>query len=172
MDTEEPVIAPFLVLIDTREQAPFSFRGFRTDARQGHRPLVVPIALAALPSGDYSLEGCEERITIERKSAADAYQTFCHERTRFERELERLSDLEFAAVVIESPWSRLLFDPPPHTQFSPKSFFRSVIAWQVRFPRVQWWACETRTFAERVTLRLLERFHRDRTARGEGRQVE
>ena len=44
---------------------------------------------------------------------------------------------------------------------SPKSFYRSVIAWNIRYPRVHFWAAETRTFAERTTLRWLQRFWED-----------
>lgn len=158
-------IAPFTVVIDSREQFPFGFTGYTADARQQRRPLVIPVQTAGLDSGDYSLLGFERRIAVERKSLSDAYSTFCHDRDRFERELARLNELEFAGVVIEAAWPTILHQPPPHTRFSPKSFFRSVVAWNVRFPRVHWWSCETRSFAERVTLRWLERFWLDAAER-------
>lgn len=159
------IVAPFRVVIDTREQFPFSFTGYKADAHKGYKPLVIPTVTYGLKTGDYSLEGYEDRIAIERKSAADAYSTFSHERERFERELERLSEMEFAGVVIEAGWPSLIGSPPPRSNFSPKSFFRSVIAWQVRYPKVQWWPAETRSWAERVTLRWLERFWRDKHER-------
>lgn len=161
----DPVIAPYTVIVDTREQHPFSFTGFKADADKQYRPLVIPIEQAGLPTGDYSLKGFEDRAAIERKGLSDAFSTFTPPRDRFERELERLNAMEFAAVVIEASWPTIRYHPPPHSEFSPKSFFRSVIAWQVRFPRVQWWTCETRTFAEHVTLRLLERFWLDEQKR-------
>jgi DNA excision repair protein ERCC-4 len=155
------VVAPYTIIVDSREIHRFGFTGYRADARQQKKPLVIPVEVAALKTGDYSLKGYENRIAVERKALQDAFSTFCHERDRFERELERLNALEFAGVVIEAGWPSILNSPPPHTQFSPKSFFRSVVAWNVRYPRVHFWACETRSFAERVTLRWLERFFLD-----------
>lgn len=163
--SQDYIICPFTVIADSREQSPWHFTGFKADAAQNYKPLIVPVEVAGLKSGDYSLKGFEDRVGIERKSLADAYSTFSQGRDRFERELERLQEMEFAAVVIEASWPAVLFSPPPHTKFSPKSFFRSVIAWQIRYPQVHWWACETRTFAERVTFRLLQRFWLDEQER-------
>jgi ERCC4-type nuclease len=159
------VVAPFVVIADSREGHPFTFTGFKSDARHGYKSLIVPVVTRGLKTGDYSLEGYEDRIAVERKSAQDAYSTFSQERERFIRELERLNEMEFAAVVIEAGWPSLLKSPPPQSKFSPKSFFRSVVAWQVRYPRVQWWAAETRSWAERVTLRWLERWWKDEQER-------
>ena len=164
-DSQDYVIAPYTIICDSREQHIFPFLGYRCDARQNYRPLIIPTEVAGLKTGDYSLKGFEEVVAIERKSLQDAYSTFCAGRERFERELERLNALEFAFVVVEADWGTILNNPPPHTKFSPKSFYRSVIAWQVRFPKVQWWFCATRSFAERTTLRLLERFWLDDQAR-------
>lgn len=160
-DTHDYVLAPFTILIDSREQHPFPFLGYRCDARQQYRPLIIPTKVQGIKSGDYSIEGYEDRVAVERKSLSDAYSTFCAGRDRFERELERLNAMEFAGVVIEASWPSILKQPPPHTKFSPKSFFRSVIAWQVRFPKIQWWAAETRWMAERVTFNWLRRFYED-----------
>ncbi len=48
------------IIIDTREQAPFTFEGYETK-------------IATLKTGDYSLEGFEDKVAVERKSKADAY---------------------------------------------------------------------------------------------------
>lgn len=155
------VAFPVPVLIDTREQLPYTFAGLRADAKQGGGPLVVEARRATLASGDYSLDGYADRVAVERKSAADAFQTFSRGRDRFERELARLNDLEFAAVVVESEWSEMLASPP--TAMLPKTVFRSVIAWQQRYPRVHWWPVPGRAVAEAATLRILERFYREST---------
>jgi len=154
-------ITPFTILIDTREQAPFSFRGFTADAKQGHQPLIVPVKTETLPTGDYSLDEMKDRIAVERKSLSDAYGTFGAGRERFERELQRLNEMEFAAMVIEAGWSAIIGRPPPQSKLSPKTVYRSILAWQQRYPRCHWWACDTRTFAERTTLRILQRFWLD-----------
>jgi hypothetical protein len=156
------VVAPFTVIVDSREQHPYSFTGFRADARQGRKPLMVPVEVAGLKTGDYSIKGYEGTIAIERKSKQDAYQTFCHEHDRFERELERLNALPgWAGIVVEASWASCIYDPPPHTKYLPKSFYRQVRAWQIRYRSVHWEFCDTRSWAERTVLRWLERYYRD-----------
>jgi len=163
------IIAPFVVAIDTREQAAWNFRGLRADAKNNYVDLVVPTKVATLPTGDYSIIGMEGLVTIERKSLEDAYNTFGDGRDRWERELNRLADFQFAAVIVEAGWSSILAHVQPPSvsgrQFTAKHFYRSVIAWQVRFPMIQWWFCRTRTFAERSAFRLLQRFWLDNAER-------
>jgi hypothetical protein len=152
------------VIIDTREQLPFSFAGLTCDVSDGGGPLTVPTIRDTLPSGDYSLQGYAG-IAIERKSLADCYHTIGQGRDRFERELLRLSDLKFAAVVIEATWPEVCAEPPPHTLLPPKVVFRSILAWSVRYPRVHWLPCGDRRLAEVTTFRLLERFVKEELSR-------
>jgi ERCC4-type nuclease len=161
MTTSDYTISPFTILIDTREQAPYSFRGFLADANRDNAPLVVPVKTATLQTGDYSIDTMKDQVAVERKSLSDLYGTIGQGRERFERELVRLDDMEFAAVVIEAGWSAIIGHPPTHSELRPKTVYRSIIAWQQRYPRVHWWACDTRTFAERTTLRILQRFWTD-----------
>jgi hypothetical protein len=160
------VVAPYTVIVDSREQHPYSFTGYKADARQGRKPLIVPVEIAGLPTGDYSIKGLEHAVACERKSLQDAYQTFCHGHDRFERELARLNALPgWAGIVVESSWGSAIRNPPPHTKYSPKSFYRQVRAWQIRFRGVHWEFCETRSWAERTTLRWLERYYLDEMKR-------
>lgn len=146
----KPPAAPMAVVVDSREQAPYSWPGVAT-------------IRAALPAGDYSVQGLEARVAIERKSLGDAYGTFGRGRARFERELEKLAQMEFAAVVIEASMLHALTCPPPKVQkFTPKHFNRAVVAWSERFG-VHFWYCCCRELAQRQTYILLERFWRDVT---------
>ncbi len=68
----------------------------------------------------------------------------------------------------QPPWSRWLAmlaaampGPPSHSQLPPKNVFRTINAWEVRYPRVHWHLCPNREFAEVKTFRLLERFIRE-----------
>lgn len=152
------------VVYDTREQLPFTFEGLRCDQTDGGGPLTVPTVRGTLASGDYSLLGYETRVAVERKSLQDAYGTIGQGRDRFERELERLSVMEFAAVVIEASWHELASDPPSHTQLPPKTVIRSILAWTVRYP-VRWIPAGPRRLAEVTTFRLLERFLKEEQKR-------
>lgn len=159
------LVTPYSVIIDTREQSPYAFVGLHADARQGGRPLSIPLVMRTLRSGDYSLEGHENEVAVERKSLADFFNTIGQGRKRFERELDRLDEMAThgaAFVVVEASWHTILTSPPERSQLRPKVVYRSVIAWQQRFVRVHWWMVEGRRLAEVTTLRILERFWRDR----------
>lgn len=164
---DEPAICPFVVIVDTREQAPFSFQGIRNDSDKKYRPLIVYTERAGLATGDYSIKGFENRIAIERKSLADLFSTFTHERERFIRELERMQSLEFAAVIIEGTEGQIANGPDRvdrtdvHKTTIGKTCLRSIIAWEQRY-NVRFHACESRAWAERRTFRMLERFWKDR----------
>ena len=161
-----PITSPFTVIIDTREQSPFAFKSFRADAKhartvQGAKivpDLYIPTERKGLPTGDYSIQGYESSIAIERKSLSDLYGTLGGGRERFERELERLSKMKVAHVVVEADWTTALREPPDRTKLAPKSVFRSINAWEQEFPTIHWQFMGTRELAEHKTFRILERF--------------
>jgi len=83
--------APLPILIDTREQRPWTFT-----------PERFTVARATLAEGDYSLAGFEGRIALERKSLGDFVGTVIGDWLRFRKELIRLSGYDVAAVVVEA----------------------------------------------------------------------
>jgi len=82
---------PVVVVVDTREQLPYSF--------DPHR---VAIVRRALPAGDYSLEGHETAVAAERKSLDDYVASVIRARDRFTRELQVLATYRRACVVVEA----------------------------------------------------------------------
>ena len=64
--------------------------------------------VAKLDTGDYSIFGYEDKISIERKSAMDLVGTLTKGHDRFKRELLRAKELEYFAIVIECSYSALL----------------------------------------------------------------
>lgn len=188
---------PGVVLIDCQEQIPFTFEGIACDAAAGTGDWQVRTERANLDTADYTLDGYASRVGVERKSLADLFGTLGQGRERFVRELERLAEYKFAAVVVEAdwravvrlyppeleamrrtiavkymdgadtsqPWGEWLAaldsiapGPPPRSRLDPKTVFRSVLAWQQRYPNIHWWFCPNREFAEVTTLRILERW--------------
>ena len=155
---------PGVVIVDTREQLGYSFANITADADAGGGKLFVPTLTLGLPSGDYSLQGYEGEVGVERKSKGDLYSTIGQGRDRFVRELERLDCYTFAAVVVEAEWSEVLSDPPSHSQLAPKTVMRSILAWMQRYPRVHWQFVPGRDVGELFTFRMLERFLKEREA--------
>jgi DNA excision repair protein ERCC-4 len=139
------------ILVDSREQLPYSFTG-----------LVPPsaIKITTLSAGDYSIEGLQDQVAGERKSLIDAYGTFGKGRDRFERELEKLSQYRFSFVVLEADWDTIVFRPPARSSLKPKTVIRSMAAWAIRYGVHFHW-CPNRAAAEKWTYILLSRFHND-----------
>lgn len=79
------------IIVDTREQTPWTFEG------QG-----ISTVQARLAAGDYSVEGLESRVSIERKSLDDWTGTVLRDRARFYRELALLRAFDFRCVIIEA----------------------------------------------------------------------
>lgn len=152
-----PLAVPFRVVVDSREQIPYTFQTLRADADKQNRPLEITRVCKQLPAGDYSIEGFETRIAIERKSLADLFATLGQRREQFEAEHARLASCEFAAVIIEASWHRILFDPPADSLLLPKTILRTSSSWAQRYG-VHWLAYENRRFAEIMTFRHLETF--------------
>lgn len=86
------------IIIDTREQEPFTFR---------HEKMNATTELGTLAVGDYSLAGLEDKVAVERKSLSDLVMCLGRERERFERELARGAALDAFAVVCEGSWLEL-----------------------------------------------------------------
>jgi ERCC4-type nuclease len=130
-----------VVVVDSREQQPYPF---------------TPSVVRALPAGDYSVAGLEDRIAIERKSKADAYHSLGYERGRFEREVQRLAGYDYAAIVVESglPDFRR---PPPFSRLSPQSAVCSLLGWSVKY-RIPVFFCGDRDHGYATTWHLLMKF--------------
>jgi hypothetical protein len=175
----EPIVCPFTVVVDTSEQAPWTLRGISADsedfitepanpwtfegltanADKKYAPLVVNCVNRSLDTGDYSIEGFEDYITIERKSLSDAFGTFTHDRERWERELDRMRKIPSCHVVIEGSWDDVTAGVMRLGGANiGKAVVRSIFAWSIRFPHVHWWPMGSREMAEATAFRLLEKF--------------
>lgn len=169
-------IPPFRVVACVNEGIPYRFSNLRTDKSDGERPIIVQVVTKPLYQmgkmavevkgqtytkglADYSIEGLEHRIQIERKSIEDLYGTLGGRRDEFEAEICRLNHCDYAAVVIEGNWRDTL-QQPGHSSLNPKVISRTAQSWSIRYPRVHWWTCEGREHAEVWTFRLLEMFWR------------
>lgn len=87
------------IVIDTREQRPFSFKLSSN---------VTGIIRKKLPAGDYSIEGYENNIALERKSSADLFQTMGKEHKRFKKEIERAANYDYFAIIVEDTFSKVI----------------------------------------------------------------
>lgn len=81
------------IVVDTREGLPYWKRG---------------IIKKKLDVGDYSIEGKENKIAIERKSPIDALGTLGKGHKRFKKEIERAKNYEYFGIYIECSKEQLV----------------------------------------------------------------
>ena len=142
-----PAGSPILVVVDSREQKPYRFQ--RSVTR-------------ALRSGDYSVEGLETQVVVERKSKEDAYSSLGRDRERFEREFRRLADFEYAAVIVEAGLSDFL-EPPAFSRMHPHAAINTLVSWSVKYG-VHVFFADSRRLARALTYRILEKYWKHRGA--------
>lgn len=137
------------ILIDTREQTPFTFRGYEAVTET-----------APLPVGDYSLPGFEDRAAIERKSLNDLIGCLMgRDGERFERELSKGRVYDLFCVVVESSLADVSRGKY-RSEMKPHAALQSIITFQVRYRIPFVWA-GNREGAEYVTFSMLQKYLRE-----------
>lgn len=87
----------FTIIIDTREQQPWSFDHYLTANRK-------------LDTGDYSIEGLENIVAIERKKSASEFANNVTE-SRFKDVIDRLSKIKHSFLLLEFDLEDILIYP-------------------------------------------------------------
>jgi ERCC4-type nuclease len=65
------------------------------------------LKFVTLKTGDYSIEGMESLLALERKSMTDAIQSTMSGRERFVRSCERLAAFRWKAILIEATYEEM-----------------------------------------------------------------
>ena len=133
------------IITDSREQKPYQFE--------------LTSETGALPCGDYSIDGLESDIAIERKTIDDLIGCLTHDRERFERELHNGKALDYFALVVEASLSDLV-NGKYRSKMLPKSAVQSLLAFSIRY-RLPIFFCESRRYGQRVTESLLCKYARE-----------
>jgi ERCC4-type nuclease len=136
------------IIIDSNEQLPYDFSLIDPQPKTIRRKLKT---------GDYSLEGFENRVCVERKTAADLFGSMGRGRVNLEKEFQRMASFDFAAFMIEDDWTNILKNPPVYSQMNPRAVFRTCLAWAVKYGVHVVWG-HRREHAEKITYILLENF--------------
>lgn len=115
------------VIIDTREQQPWSFEHYA-------------VAHKKLDTGDYSIEGMETKLAIERKKSVNEIANNVTEK-RFKDVLERLSSFEYAFILLEFNINSVLDYPVgsnlpkrmwDKVRISPAFLIKNILDWQIK----------------------------------------
>jgi len=109
-----------VVVVDTREQVPLSFRRFKG--------WFAGIEMRTLQLGDYSVAGMEDSCVVERKDLGDLIHSFTQCRGVFISRLRRMSELPHSLLVITAPLSQIKSAHPYGSGGSPNQITQSLIA--------------------------------------------
>lgn len=139
-----------MLIVDTREQKPYIFK--------------LPMIQKALKTGDYSVEGYEDLVAIERKSLDDFIGCVTTSRDRFKRELERGNDLKRFFVVIECNVDDII-KGKYWSKVSPESVIGSIIAWSIRY-NAKFIFTGNRTASQYLVLNILDKFIKEEIENG------
>lgn len=109
----------FRIVIDTREQRPYKFGS-------------IPTVTKCLKFGDYSIEGLEPNICIERKSQMDFYGSIAKGRARLYRMMDRAFSADFKAFVIDCSEPVLMAPQVTLSGLAPQSVYATINSIEVK----------------------------------------
>lgn len=135
------------VVVDTREQEPYVFESSCTK-----------VIRRTLKAGDYSIEGHEDSVAVERKTLEDFVSTVTRSRKRFTRELRRLSEYDAACIVVEANLRDIL-DSRYRSGAHPKAILGTLLSIIVDFG-IPVFFCTDRQAACRFVEGFLHRYFR------------
>lgn len=153
------------ILIDTAEQLYWPFKQMPID---GKTPMDIDTEWRCLgrhPNslGDYSVDGYEGVMHVERKSVLDLIGTlldFDGRRDRFEQELSNLERIKYGAVIVEGHVADILAASEQRGKKSVstirKVLYRSMMGYQTDY-RVPWFFCGDTRAAEVTCFRFFQR---------------
>ena len=130
------------IIVDTREQKPFSF--------DGHTLIE-----SKLEYGDYSLHP-NNKLAVERKSLNDFYGTLSGGRERFEREIQKAKKLEgYIVVVVESTINTMMYQKQKFSKASGEFVAHNMRQLLRKYNNLQFVFCDGREEARNKTLHIL-----------------
>jgi DNA excision repair protein ERCC-4 len=144
---------PFIIIVDTREQTPWEF-GYHDTAKR------------KLDTGDYSIEGFEDLLAIERKKSVSELATNLSE-SRFVDVLDRLSKIPHSYMVFEFDLNDIYSFPVgsdipkkmwDKLRISGNYIIKRLIEIQLQY-NIQIVFCADASNAERFTISLMKRIY-------------
>jgi hypothetical protein len=169
MPCKPPAPPPFTLIVDTREQEPWVPR-----ISERGKALVIPVIRRKLDVGDYSADGWEHEVAIERKSLADWVGTTFGKTElkdgvvdnwdRFRREIDRARGLRRFWIFIEASREEV-YGRRYHSKVEPASILGRTDSLMVDLDVHVLW-CGSRSEAERSMGWFLRRFVEGRVRDG------
>jgi hypothetical protein len=143
----------FTIIVDTREQQPWTFDNYA----KAHKKL---------DTGDYSIEGLEHLLTIERKKSSSEFATNIVE-SRFKDVIMRLSQFKYSFLLLEFDLEDLLIYPIGSTvpkrmwdkvKITPAFLIKNIIELQLNH-NIKVMFCGSSSNAEKIAEFIFKKIH-------------
>lgn len=143
----------FTIIVDTREQKPWLFSEHTTAHRK-------------LDTGDYSIEGLENIVCIERKQTSSEFANNIVE-SRFKDVIERMSNIKYSFLLLEFDLEDLLKYPIGSNvpkkmwdkiRITPAFLIKNIIELQINHNIIIYF-CGNSTNAEKCAEYILKKIH-------------
>jgi hypothetical protein len=143
----------FTIIIDTREQQPWTFEHYTTASKK-------------LDTGDYSIEGLEELLCIERKKSINEVANNITE-SRFKDVVSRMSTFKYAFLLLEFDLENVLSYPigsnlPKRlwdkVKISPQFILKHLLELQINH-NIKVLFCGDQSNAEKLAEAILKKVH-------------
>lgn len=145
-------LPPFTIVRDTREK---DGAGWKFNATANCNGTVTK----KLDTGDYSIEGMEHLITIERKSISDLWGTLLSGRDRFIKEMERARSIPSRYIVVEGSLKDV-YDGCYFSKVSPDFIIASLTSLEYEYGVHVVFADKRRDVCQWYIRRLLEKLYK------------
>lgn len=141
----------FTVIVDTREQTPWALKHYATASKK-------------LDTGDYSIEGYEDIVCIERKHNISEFVTNMNEK-RFVDVLNRMTKYKYSYIIMEFNFDDILNFPIgsdipkkmwDKLKVSPAYIIKYIADIQTKY-NIHVLFCGSPTGAEKMALSLMRR---------------
>tara|TARA_Y100001973_G_C5158564_1_gene312237 strand:- start:842 stop:1339 length:498 start_codon:yes stop_codon:yes gene_type:complete len=98
---------PFTIIKDSREQEGYTF-----ESSNSRYHTCKGMVVKKLDTGDYSIEGLEDKLCIERKaSVVEFANNVGHDQVRFLKEIDRMKEFPYRFLILEFSLSDLMNYP-------------------------------------------------------------
>jgi ERCC4-type nuclease len=114
-----------VVLIDSREKSPFDFTRFPKWIAEERRQKLY--------AGDYSVQGMEDLLVLERKTLTDLITTLMQQRNRFFKLCEKLAQYRWRALFVEASYEDIKSPYGEYTKAHPNAVSGTLDALEARF---------------------------------------
>jgi len=150
----------FTIIIDTREQQPWTFNNHTVANRK-------------LDTGDYSIEGLENILCIERKKSASEFANNIVE-SRFKDVLMRMNQLKYSFILLEFNLEDLLVYPIGSTvpkrmwdkiKITPAFLLKNILELQLNYNVIVYF-CGDSDNAEKMAEYILKKIHYIESSKG------